>query len=207
MRVSPVQLLVPSSCWACSEPGPGPLCDPCERALPWAPPATAPAGVGRLCVPMALDGPARALVHALKFRGAVALASAMAEQIADVADEDGLLEPPAALVPVPPSIVRARIRGYDHADLIARALGELSGRPVVRALARRGVPLARQRGRGRAARLARTALSVRAAGAVPRACVLVDDVHTTGATLAACAAALRRSGASRVDAVAYAREL
>ena len=47
--------------------------------------APAPAGVDRICVPMALDGPARALVHALKFRGAAALARAMAAQIAEVA--------------------------------------------------------------------------------------------------------------------------
>jgi predicted amidophosphoribosyltransferase len=166
-----------------------------------------PDGLASLSVAMALDGPARALVHALKFRGASGLARLMAEQLADVAGPGGVLEPPAALVPVPASRLRARVRGYDHAELLARALGDLSGRPVVPCLSRTGPLLARQRGLGRAARLRGGAVSIAARGAAPRVCVLVDDVHTTGATLVACAAALRLVGAAEVHGAAYAREL
>jgi predicted amidophosphoribosyltransferase len=45
------------------------------------------------------------------------------------------------------------------------------------------------------------------AAAVPAVAILVDDVHTTGATLHACALALRESGATDVRAVTYARTL
>jgi ComF family protein len=209
MSLRLVDLVVPASCWACRAPAPAAasLCEPCERALPWVGVAPAPEGLGTLGVPMALDGPARALVHALKFRGAAGVARLMAEHIAAVAEPAGVLDPPAALVPVPASRLRARIRGYDHAELLARSLGELSGRPVVGSLSRAGPLLSRQRGLGRNARLEGAAVCVDARGPVPRVCVLVDDVHTTGATLAACAAALRRAGAARVSAVAYAREL
>ena len=65
----------------------------------------------------------------------------------------------------------------------------------------------RQVGASRAARLAPGRLNVVAAGPAPAEAVLVDDVHTTGATLRAGAAALRAAGAERVVCVTYARAL
>ncbi len=129
----------------------------------------------------------------------------MAAQIAATAPRE-LLDG-AVLVPVPLHPARRRARGFDQAALVAGALGARSGLPVHACLRRRG-EATRQLGAGRAARREAAAgqrLSVR--GPAPAHALLVDDVHTTGATFDACARALRAAGARRVAAVAYARTL
>jgi predicted amidophosphoribosyltransferase len=66
--------------------------------------------------------------------------------------------------------------------------------------------LGRQRGKRRAQRIGHPP-RIRATGEVPRSVLLVDDVLTTGATLSACAQALRSAGAVRVAAITFARRL
>jgi predicted amidophosphoribosyltransferase len=89
---------------------------------------------------------------------------------------------------------------------LAEAVGERTSTPVARVLAR--VDERQQSRLSRADRLASgQARRVTVVGAVPASCVLVDDVHTTGATLHACALALREGGAERVVAVTATRTL
>jgi predicted amidophosphoribosyltransferase len=152
---------------------------------------------------MAHDGVARKIVGALKFNGGFAVADAMAAQIA-AGTPAGLLDG-ATLVPVPPAPSRRRRRGYDHAEVLARALARRSSLPVAEILRRSSGP--RQLGAGRAQRLAGGRVVVDARGRAPPRVVLVDDVHTTGATLDACARALRAAGADEVAAVTYTRAL
>jgi ComF family protein len=153
--------------------------------------------------PLAYSGPARDLVRALKFRGATAVADAMAAQIAANAPAALLA---GVLVPVPLHPRRLRRRGYNQAALIADALARRAGLEVADCLARSG-SAATQVGRDRSERRSGPAGSVELRGPVPDRVVLVDDVATTGATLAACAAVLRAAGAHEVTALVFARTI
>ncbi len=220
LRAELLAALAPPACLACRTPltdAGAPLCLACRRALPWlgrcCPRCALPqpcracpardAAYARAWSPLSHDGPARALVSALKFRGALPVADLMAAQLLASAPA-GLLD--GALVPVPLHPARARARGFDQAASIAAALSRRSGLALAPCL-RRGGRATRQLGAGRADRLARGRIAIHVAGPPPRHAVLVDDVHTTGATFAVCAAALRAAGSERVVALSYARAL
>jgi ComF family protein len=199
-----LSLLAPPFCWHCGAPArdPEPLCAGCRSALRWLGlDTTLLAGV-ETWAPVAYDGAGRSLVHALKFRGAAGVAECMAGQVAARAPERLLAD--ATLVPVPLHPSRLRRRGFNQAERLARALAERTGRPMSDCLERGGPPV-RQMGRSRAHRATamRGAVTARFAPAIR--VTIVDDVATTGATLAACATALRAAGARQVGALAYAR--
>lgn len=220
---SALDLLAPPVCLVCRTPG-AELCGGCRRALPWLHgPCCARCGLpspcGRPCpaaghayttawAPLAHEGPARALVAGLKFRRATAAADVLAAAMA-AAVPDGLLHG-ATLVPVPAHPGRRRSRGYDHALLLARRLGARTGLPVTRdALRRDGTRDDHQLGAGRGERLSGRHLDVRPGRRPPRTrrVVLVDDVHTTGATLERCARVLLTQGVDEVGAVTAVRAL
>jgi predicted amidophosphoribosyltransferase len=215
-------IVAPPACVACRAPvGPadGLLCGGCLRELPWLRgrrcarcglprhrrggcPAAA-AAYARAWAPMAYDGPARALVQALKLRGALPVVGLMAAQIA------ATLPPGLAggtLVPVPAQSARRRARGFDPAGALARALGERLGLPVAPLLARSD-RAPRQTRAGASARRERGRIVIAARDAPPPRVLVVDDVHTTGTTLDACARALAAAGAREIAAVTYARTL
>lgn len=202
-------MLAPPLCWGCGGPARRgePLCGACRRALRRlsAVPVLAEGVV--LWAPLAYEGPARELVRGLKFRGAIRLAQAMAAQI--TANAPAHLLASGSLVPVPLHPRRERRRGFNQARLLAEALSARTGLALCDRLARGGRPRS-QVGRGRLERRAGPAgaIHVRARGepGLDRA-ILVDDVATTGGTLAACAAALRASGTEEVVAVTFARTL
>ncbi|MEK6328012.1 MAG: hypothetical protein AABM66_10905 [Actinomycetota bacterium] len=176
------------------------LCGGCESALGrLAPCSTAIPGLDASWSAAPYEGVARELVVALKFGARLPLANRAGEAIAERAPA-GLLE--GTVVPVPPAPARRRWRGFDVAETIAAALSVQTGLPL--ALCLRRSQGRRQVGRPRSERLAAPP-RVRLAGLPPAAAVLVDDVVTTGATIGACARALRSGGCGRVVALTFAR--
>jgi len=129
------RMLVPPLCWGCGGVARRrePLCGDCRRLLRrLAPDPVLLCGV-RVWAPVAYSGPARDLVRALKFRGATAVADAMAAQIAANAPAELLT---GALVPAPLHSRRLRRRGYNQAALIAGALARRTGLEGADCLAR-----------------------------------------------------------------------
>jgi ComF family protein len=198
-------LLAPPVCAGCGGHAGAaePLCAACRLELRWLDRAVEIAGL-TVFAPVAYEGPARAMVHALKFRGATLAAGTMAAQIAAAAPAGVLAR--GVLVPVPLHPRRLRRRGFNQAGLLASALGDRTGLRVADCLRRDGSART-QVGRDRAERLTgvQDAIAVRARSLLPRQAIVVDDVVTTGATLAACGDALRAAGVAAVAGVAYAR--
>jgi len=214
-------LLVPPLCAGCRGPvraAADVVCGACRRALPWlagpcCPRCALPLSREHACpaarqafaaahAAVAYAGVARDLVGALKFAHGRPLAGVMAAHLIACLPRGAL--DGAAVVPVPAHPARARARGYDQARLLATALARRTDTPLVTALRRRGPPR-RQLGASRAQRLQPGRIDVRSRGRVPARAVLVDDVHTTGATLDACARALRAGGCQEVIALTWAR--
>ncbi|MEA2333238.1 MAG: hypothetical protein QOH58_3376 [Thermoleophilaceae bacterium] len=197
-------LLAPPLCWSCRAPPArgGALCPACRGRLHFLGPEPVALSGVRVWAPVAYDGPARDLVKALKFHAATGVAGPMAALVAANAPAGFLA---GTLVPVPLHPARQRARAFNQAAVIAGAISERCGLAVSDCLRRSG-PDRRQVGRGRGARLAGPVGAIEpGAPAAPGRVLLVDDVVTTGATLAACVAAARAAGATRVEAVAFAR--
>jgi predicted amidophosphoribosyltransferase len=177
------------------------LCTRCSRRLAEAKPLAGrgASGLDRVWSSAAHEGVARDLVSALKFRRLLSVAELMAERIEWLAPESLLS---GVIVPVPSTRLRSLDRGFDPAAEIADALALRAGASSRPVLSR--ADFGRQLGRRRAQRIGQPP-HVRLRGDAPRSVLLVDDVMTTGATLAACARALRGGGSIRVVALTFTR--
>lgn len=212
------------SCVLCAAPGAAgrDLCDGCARALPWntlacpvcALPLDAPAPACARCLrrappfaaavaPLRYAGDTRRLLTRYKFGADLAVGRVLATLLVDAVQDRPR---PDRVVPVPLHRSRLRERGFDQAWELARAVARAHGlaaqpdalrrqRPT---LAQTGLDAAARRRNLRAAFVAQTSLA-------GLHVALVDDVVTTGATIAAAAGALRAAGARSVEVWALAR--
>ena len=217
--------LLPAACLLCDEPVPNreadalicaicrsrwrpvphPLCHRCGQprlqdlecriCQSW------PVGLGRVRSAVWLEGSARIAVHRLKYEGWCRVSEPMALTMRN-------LEPLTAevsLIPVPLGARRLKARGYNQSACIAASIGRCIGAPVRVDLLERVRETATQTALTPEARHANVSGAFRAGGVKGLQVVLVDDVFTTGATLAAAGAALARAGAAGVEAVTFAR--
>jgi len=147
------------------------------------------------------------MVHALKYGRNLAAASPLGH-LAAAAARGLSLAPDAVVVPVPLYLSRRRERGFNQAEEIARRVArelDLQLRAGWLRRIRGGVPAAT---RSRAGRWRSVRGAFRASPEVRgRTLLLVDDVFTSGATLAACTKALGRRGALAVCGVTATRAL
>jgi ComF family protein len=142
-------------------------------------------------------GKYRKVLAAYKFGKNLGLGNFLARQLAERCRAlPGFLDSPGfVVVPVPPRPGKIRKTGWDQVEYLARRL-EKEGLPVQRCLRR--LPSQTQKKLGRRDRLQNLEGRFVPTGPAPRRALLIDDVMTTGATLEACAAALKQGGAEQV---------
>jgi ComF family protein len=208
----PTEGAVCRACWQSIVPLTPPLCDRCGVPLPsWR--AAGPSLVCRRCRRLphhidraraigVYDGALRTIIHAFKYDGRRSLARPLAAMMRSRGSE--ILTLAEVVVPVPLHRTRRRERGFNQADDLARHLGL----PVVAALkrTRRTAVQAELPAAQRHANVRDAFVATRHAGLlVGTRVALIDDVSTTGATLDACAVALKERGAGVVLALTAAR--
>ena len=215
-----VQLLgACTACWASLSSGPLPRCNGCalplpERALDGGPArgccarcAVRPLPFDRAVAAVAYDANARRFLLRAKNGHRPEVLRPLAGQLAAAVAISGMADGIDGVVPVPSSPLAHWRRGFNPAKELARELARVAGLPLLDGVLRKsglGGPVVKVL---RApARWAGAGKSVTTGKRVPGARILlVDDVLTTGATAAACAAALRAAGAVEVRVAVWAR--
>lgn len=220
-----LDLLYPRTCVGCGREGRY-FCEGCRISLPWiSAPWCLQCGLhlpdGKSCAfcaahELTLDGltsaflyqpPVREALIALKYHGMSALSIELAELLAaHVAGKD---LPVDVIVPVPLHRSRRRERGYNQSEAIGKDLARMLGLAVqgdALVRTRSTSPQAQQASREERLRNMQDAFAPGPANVRGRRVLLLDDVCTTGATLNACAAALRAAGAKGVWGLTVARE-
>ena len=188
-------MLFPKKCASCGRPGAA-VCAPCAERLVRAAPTVPVAGLDSLVALFDWDDASRVLVTAIKYRNAKAVAPWLSARLAAVAPG-----PVTRVSWIPTTPERRRRRGFDQAELLARAVARRLGVPSTRLLTRDRGPAQT----GAPAHVRRRGPRLRVSRPVRGAVLLVDDVCTTGTTLGRAGQALHAAGADAVHGLTVAR--
>jgi ComF family protein len=217
-----LELFHPSLCLVCGAPGSAgrDLCADCHADLPWLgtacprcalplpvavpcpacqrrpPPQTASTALFRYAFPV------DSLIAGLKYGHHLSHARLLGDLLAERA---AALDPTDLVLPVPLHPKRLATRGFNQAIELARPVAAALGAPLAIDLARRVRDTPAQTRLSKAERRRNLKGAFALTGAVPRRVLIVDDVMTTGSTVAALARVLRRGGAREVRVLAVAR--
>ena len=187
-------MLIPLRCVVCGASDVL-LCGSCFSELAQAPPLLPPPGADGARALFVYDEVGSSVIGALKYAGAHRLVRRLGPSLAAIA-------PPGtdAITWTPATPANRRRRGYDQGELLAREVAQRLGIPCRRLLARgRDLPQTARTRSGRA-----VGPRLRCRPPVPPRVLVIDDVLTTGSTLATAARLLRGGGATAVEVMAVA---
>lgn len=221
-----LDLLFPQKCLGCGEEGEL-LCCACQKSLPRimspvCPKCGRPQPSGIVCPrcvsrqtsidgirsPFVFDGVVREAVHQLKYNNLRSLAKPLALLVQSYLIHNPL--PGQILVPVPLHRKRLKERGYNQSYLLARELGKLMKLPVINNCLVRvkyEIPQAKTKSVDERHNNVKHAFQCLDLQLQNTQVLLIDDVSTSGATLDACASALKQSGVKSVWGIVLSREL
>ena len=225
-KTSILDLLFPPRCVGCGASGSF-LCSPCQSTMPHLPPPlcarcgkSLPSGT--LCYecknhPLQIEGirslfpyngVARQAVLQFKYQNVKALAAPLAKLMREFLSAHPL--PADTLIAVPLHPRRLRERGYNQSSLLSMELGKLSSLPIVEGALLRiknTPPQTKTNSAEERRKNVAGAFICRDRRVAGRRILLIDDVCTSGATLNACATALKTAGATSVWGLTLAREV
>lgn len=187
---------VPSRCYRCyAATTDHAVCEKCRRV----------SALKYVWIRTLYEGVAEEVVRTYKFNRALEVHKSIASQMLESLP---YISKDTVVISVPTATARQRLRGYDHAGLLARHVAYTRGLLKVSPLAR--ISQSRQVGASRRRRFTQleTAFKLVSTELVKdKQILLVDDVVTTGATLETSARLLKRAGAKEINAVVFAQKL
>lgn len=227
-----VETLWPTRCAVCDVPGEI-LCEKCAAQLRFidvngaCPTCGAPYGraqctecndtvmalQGRKHPPMdamtncvILDNDSRRVVTSFKDQGEQRLAKTIAEYLARYLNPTWI-EERATITYIPATKAAIRRRGFDHMNLVAAELANITGLKLVRLFTHPTSKDQRRLSRAERSINMESKISILDGCQIPYSCIVVDDICTTGATLYAATDALKRAGCTKVYTATFGRVL
>lgn len=191
--------LLPPICQKCGKPeSSGNYCQACWKKQD---------GIDAIRSVFVFNGMIRTAIHELKYYNLRAIAVPLAEYMADYADANNISGD--IVIPVPLHSKRQRERGYNQSELLAAEFAGLVNRPLSNCLSRikNSQPQARTSNANTRRENVKGAFSCPSEGIIDQHVILIDDVCTSGATLEACADALKQAGVKKVLGFTLAREI